>query len=354
MVCQASIILVIAAGLSAGASTDHLKAAMAYMEHYSTGIHSARLEYRIDYEQVDLSTPTGPPVASSVREEYLWTDRNQKLLRHYNIDEEGNASLWQTTAWDGQKQYGYKPQVQQGYFTSRSESTGFPTTYYNVAYHCAGPRGLLDRLDCASDVAASSTVVEGRSMVELTWRTDDTECSAMLDPNMDYQPVRFQQVTNMPERDRAALAYDMGTVTVTVDEYARVDGYYFPKRTTKTWDLHMHDGSTLRASIERLTLESVKPNVSVGDSQFRIEFPPGTEVTDHDYAISTVVGGPSNETDDFGRASSGLSVESKDPNGVHPPLADRGLSRGYLYALVVAAVVLVLLAGYVRRTKRRV
>lgn len=366
------VIIAAVSGMVDGEAADSLTVALSFMKHHAANIRSAQVEYRVEWEEVDPHRPEVQPITRMERQVFLWKDK-KRLLRSYALDDEGNPVLQQVSAWDGEKQYGYTPSIKQGFIQSQPERpAGFPQTYYNYAYHCAGPRGLLDRLDEARELAASTIVTDGRNMIELTWRTDWTECSAVLDPDLNYQPVRFQQISTVPQPDRAAMLYERGTVTVTMDEYTKVDGLYFPEHVTKAWDLLLHDGSNLRASTQELWLESVKPNVPIEDGLFQIRFPPGTELSHNDYRVSTVVGalpkeaeaenvlreqdrgGNDDDTADSARwVSGGPSVDPNDSVRAHPPLANQSFSRGYLYGLAAAAAVFGLLIGYVRKAWRR-
>jgi hypothetical protein len=115
-------------------------------------------------------------------------------------------------------------------------------------------------------------------------------------------------------------------------------------------------------------VEEVDFDIDVPEETFRLEYPPGTSISDSDTGVSYVVGAPEPPALDMGPAAKPEDISDKGPSGEIGPAQERGAEKrksgghtlaqtiaenNYLLWLVVIAVVVIILFAMAYRFRRK-
>ena len=166
----------------------------------------------------------------------------------------------------------------------------FPTDYIAVTYGLS--EGFIARLKKEKHLIESSKKrVNGREIVQLTWTDElNTDVTCLLDPARFYQPLEI--ISDTPSRGDYPDGRDRTFCRTEVLDFWESDSAALPSRVRQTVESVWDDGKRLLICEIRLVVTEIKRNVRFDPSEFDIDFPKGTLVTDAEQMIYYHEGDP--------------------------------------------------------------
>jgi len=364
-VCAVFITLVHA--LAAGTQAEEqLEQALAIIEHQETNVSRLKLEYDVYEEQVaDFKNMTSGNLETLSWQQSLTVDGERRRLESQLSMERDSVKLErdELMTYDGKRYCTYQPKMSVG---SISTSNSMSMSYFDCVY--GSSKGLLDRFRKAQkkmeNMAVETVQEEGRSLLKVTFRKDQSELVFLLDPDAAYQPRRITKTADVP----AHVADVAGAIKIKTDllitGYLREDGFCLPQDVEFNYDQTMKDGTVVRVLHRELALKKATVNPPVDPDVFQIRFPSGTELSLYDigvvfrtdapqdaHVVETRFGamktaapaakGPRGATtqvtpqEQTGQSDRSLSPEAQ------PPMAKRGSRRWFLCIPIIAALCII-------------
>jgi len=376
-IAVSAVFLTLVRALAGTQAEEQLEEALAIIEHQETNLSRLKLEYDVYEEQVaDFKDMTSGNLETLSWQQSLTVDGERRRLESQLSMERDSVKLErdELMTYDGKRYCTYQPKRSVG---SISTSNSMSMCYSDCVY--GSSKGLLDRFRKAQkkmeNMEVETVEEEGRSLLKVTFRKDQSELVFLLDPDAAYQPRRITKTADVP----AHVADATGAIKIKTDllitGYLREDGFCLPQDVEFNYDQTMKDGTVVRVLHREVALKKATMNPPVDPDVFQIRFPSGTELSLYDIGVVFRTDAPQDASvveTRFGALKT-ASPTAKGPNSattqitpqgqtehsdrslsprVQPPVAKRGRARRWLLYIPIIAVICIIGAVIMLRKPR--